>query len=105
MQRIIRYPLTPRGHSAVWSVAIEVMRGVPKSKSRSKRSRYVPPRPPTPKASPRWVPWLGLGLIVLGILTILLNYNLPFLLPIGDWTLLIGFVLMGGGLGVLSQWR
>jgi hypothetical protein len=76
---------------------------VPKSKS--KRSTYIPPKPPKPKPSPRWVPWLGLGLITLGIVLIILNYNIEGLLPTGVWTLVVGFVLMGGGLAVLSQWR
>ena len=74
-------------------------------KSKSKRSTYIPPKRPKPKPSPRWVPWLGLGLIVLGVLLIIVNYNVEGLLPTGVWTLVIGLVLMGGGLGVLSQWR
>jgi predicted acyltransferase len=51
------------------------------------------------------VPYLGLGLIVFGIMLIIVNYSFPGVLPTKDWTLLLGFVLMGGGLGVLSQWR
>ena len=74
-------------------------------KSKSKRSTYIPPKPPKPKPSPRWVPWLGLTLIILGIALILVNYNIEGLLPTGVWTLVIGLVLMGGGLGVLSRWR
>lgn len=72
-------------------------------KSRSKRSTYVPPKPPKPKPSPRWLAPLGLALIVLGILEILLNYVID--LPGGNWNLVAGFVLMAVGLGVLSQWR
>jgi hypothetical protein len=72
-------------------------------KSRSKRSTYVPPKPPKPKPSPRWVPVLGAALIALGIAEILLNYVID--LPGGNWNLIVGFVLMAGGLGVLSQWR
>jgi hypothetical protein len=75
---------------------------VPRSKS--KRSTYIPPKPPKPKPSPRWVPSLGLGLIALGILLILLNYFIAGF-PGGNWNLVIGFVLMAAGLGVLSQWR
>ena len=74
-------------------------------KSKSKRSTYIPPKPPKPKPSPRWVPWLGLTLIILGIVLILVNYNIEGLLPTGVWTLVIGLVLMGGELGVLSRWR
>lgn len=72
-------------------------------KSRSRRPTYVPPAPPKPKPSPRWVPPVGLALIVLGIILILLNYVTA--LPGGNWNLIVGFVLMAGGLGVLSQWR
>lgn len=72
-------------------------------KSRSRRPAYVPPKPPKPKPSPRWVAPLGAALIALGILVILLNYVID--LPGGNWNLIVGFVLMAGGLGVLSQWR
>lgn len=72
-------------------------------KSRSKRSTYTPPKPPKPAPSPRWVPVVGMALIALGILEILLNYVID--LPGGNWNLIVGFVLMAAGLGVLSQWR
>lgn len=49
------------------------------------------------------MPPVGLALIVLGIILILLNYVTA--LPGGNWNLIVGFVLMAGGLGVLSQWR
>jgi predicted acyltransferase len=80
-----------------------VIHAVPKS--RSKRSSYIPPKPARPKASPRWVPGVGLGLIALGIVLILVNYIFQSLLPIGNYSLILGFVLMAGGLAVLSQWR
>lgn len=73
-------------------------------KSRSKRSTYVRPKSARPKPSPRWVPFVGLGLIVVGILLILLNYLVAGF-PGGNANLIIGFVLMAAGLGVLSQWR
>lgn len=73
-------------------------------KSRSKRSSYIPPKPAKPKPSPRWVPWLGLGLIALGIILILANYIITAF-PLGNWNLIIGFVLMAAGLAVLSRWR
>lgn len=72
-------------------------------RSKSKRSRYVPPKPPRPKPSPRWVPWLGLALIALGIALVILNYVIS--LPGGNFNLVLGFGLMAVGLGVLSQWR
>lgn len=73
-------------------------------KSRSKRSNYTPPKPPKPKPSPRWLPYLGLGLIGLGILLVLLAYMVPGF-PGGNLNLILGFGLMAGGLGVLSQYR
>lgn len=73
-------------------------------KSRSKRSSYTPPTPPKPKSSPRWLPWLGLGLIILGILLVVGSYLVPGL-PGGNITIVVGFVLMGGGLLTLSQYR
>lgn len=73
-------------------------------KSRSKRSSYTPPKPPKPKASPRWVPYLGLGLIFGGIALVLLAYLVPGF-PGGNLNLIVGFGLMAGGLGVLSQYR
>jgi len=76
---------------------------VPKSKS--KRSSYIPPKPPKPKPSPRWVPWLGLALILLGLALVLLNYIFPRVLPGGNYVLIVGFLVMAAGLVVLSQWR
>lgn len=73
-------------------------------KSRSKRSTYIPPKPPKPKPSPRWVPVLGMSLIALGSLTLIVMYLIPGL-PGGNINLIIGFVLMAGGLVTLSRWR
>lgn len=77
---------------------------MPKSRGRgSKRSSYTPPKPPNPKASPRWVPILGLVLIGVGITQVILTYVIP--MPGGSLNLVIGFALMAGGLIALSQWR
>lgn len=73
-------------------------------KSRSKRSSYTPPKPPRPKPSARWVAPTGLGLIGVGILLILLVYLVAGF-PGGNLNLVVGFVFMAAGLGVLSQWR
>ena len=73
-------------------------------KSRSKRSSYTPPKPKKPKPSPRWLPVVGLGLIGLGVLLVLIVYMVPGF-PGGNLNLLIGFVFMGAGLIVLSQYR
>ncbi|HEX6255335.1 MAG TPA: cell division protein CrgA [Euzebyales bacterium] len=73
-------------------------------KSRSKRSTYIPPKPPRPKPSPRWVPALGLGLIGVGTLILILIYLIPGI-PGGNINLIIGFVMMAAGLVTLSRWR
>ncbi|MPZ72221.1 MAG: cell division protein CrgA [Nitriliruptorales bacterium] len=81
-------------------------------RSKSKRSTYTPPKPPKPNPSPPWLPVLGLGVIGLGVVLIILAYLASGLfngdgaiLPIGNWVLVVGFVMMAGGLLVLSQWR
>jgi hypothetical protein len=74
-------------------------------RSRSKRSSYTPPKPPKPKPSPRWVAPVGLGVIGLGVVLIIVSYLLPNVLPGGNYVLIVGFVMMAGGLLILSQWR
>ena len=74
-------------------------------RSKSKRSSYTPPKPPKPKPSPRWVPIVGLAIIGLGVAVIILTYLAPGLVPGGNWALVAGFVMMAGGLLLLSQWR
>ncbi len=74
-------------------------------RSKSKRSNYTPPKPPRPKPSPRWIPVTGLTVIALGVIVIILTYLAPGLLPGGNWVLVAGFVMMAGGLLLLSRWR
>ncbi|CAN5394369.1 hypothetical protein BH23ACT9_BH23ACT9_17860 [soil metagenome] len=76
-------------------------------KSKSKRSNYTPPAPAKPPPSSRWVPITGTALIGVGILVILINYIFPSVLAGlgGNYWIIGGFVLMAGGLGILSQWR
>lgn len=72
-------------------------------KSRSKRSNYRPPEPSRPKPSPKWVPYVGIGSVMLGVLLVIVAY--VFTPPAANAVLVVGFVLMGGGLVTLSQWR
>lgn len=83
-----------------------------KNKSRARKHQKQPVKNPEP--SPPWVPRLGVGLLLLGVLVILLGYvpairDLSFFgaLPpfYSNWTLVGGFVLLTGGFGVLTQWR
>lgn len=72
-------------------------------RSRSKRSHYTPPKPAKPKPSPKWLPYVGIGLVIAGVLLVIGAYVLP--IPGGNLNLVIGFVMMAGGLVTLSRWR
>ncbi len=74
-------------------------------RSKSKRSTYVPPKPPKPKPSPRWVPAVGLGLLLVAGLVIVVTYVTPGLIPGGNYPIVVGFLLLAAGLVVLSRWR
>ncbi len=81
---------------------------MPKSRQRQRRSRpYAPPpTKPKPKPSPRWYGYLVLGLIVLGVLIIVLNYA-NFLLPGGtqQYWLWIGLGVIAAGFIASTRWR
>jgi hypothetical protein len=46
----------------------------PEAKGRRPSGRYTPPIPKSVKRSPRWYPWVLLGLLLVGVLSIILNY-------------------------------
>jgi hypothetical protein len=68
-------------------------------------TRYTPPIPRTKKKSPWWLPVLFLGLLVVGIVVILVNYL--DLLPGGasNWYLLLGLGLICAGFITATQYR
>ena len=66
--------------------------------------RYTPATPSAAKVSPRWWGPVLLGLLLLGILVILLNYLSVFGTPSG-WALLGGLVLMGAGFLMATGYR
>lgn len=81
---------------------------VPESRHRRKgkirprpKDATGPPKKPDP--SPAWVPVSGVGLILLGVVVIIINY-LPGLLR-NNIYLLVGFGLMAVGFGFLTRWR
>lgn len=90
---------------------------MPESKHRRKgetrpRPRSVNPPRPNPKPSPQWVPVTGASLLGLGIVVILVGYlpavnrftnDWPWLGP--NWPLIIGFVFLAAGFGLLTRWR
>jgi Cell division protein CrgA len=76
-------------------------------KSRSKRSRYVPPPRPKPKPSAPWVgPTIVISLVV-GLVYILLFYMQvlpPVLDRLNNINLAIGFVPLIFGLLLATRW-
>jgi hypothetical protein len=46
----------------------------PEATGRRPSGRYTPPVPKSVKRSPRWYPWVLLGLLLVGVLCIILNY-------------------------------
>lgn len=91
---------------------------MPESKHRRKgrqrpRPSQVAPQERNPLPSPTWVPVTGVSLIVGGFLLIIAGYLVPPLTRLTqqwpmfeqNWPLVIGFVLLIGGFGVLTKWR
>jgi Cell division protein CrgA len=81
---------------------------MPKSRQRQRRSPRPYATPPTkkrPKASPRWYGYLVLGLIVIGVAVIVLNYM--DLVPGGTKNvyLWVGLGVIAAGFGAATQWR
>jgi hypothetical protein len=81
---------------------------MPKSRQRQRRSARPYAAPPTkkrPKASPRWYGYLVLGLIVIGVAVIVLNYM--DLVPGGTKNvyLWVGLGVIAAGFGAATQWR
>ena len=66
--------------------------------------RYTRAIPKDVKVSPRWYGPLLLGLLLLGVLIILLNYLSVFGTPSG-WFLLLGLVVIGVGFALATRYR
>jgi hypothetical protein len=89
-------------------------RAVPKSQIRKKKV-YTPPAEARPaseaasrKPSPPWLPALGVGMIVFGILWLVVFYLSAGQYPVAAWgyvNLVVGFAAMVGSLAVFSRWR
>jgi len=54
--------------------------------------RYTPPIPREVRRSPRWYPWVLLGLLLLGIATIILNYVAALPASPTNWYTLGGLI-------------
>ena len=69
-------------------------------------TRYTPPVPRSTRTSPRWLPFVILGLVVLGVLFIFLHY-VDMVLPgaSSNWWLLAGLMSILGGIVAATQLR
>jgi Cell division protein CrgA len=65
-------------------------RTTPKGSTSS--GRYTPPIPREVRRSPRWYPWMLLGLLVVGIAAIILNYVQALPASPTNWYTLGGLV-------------
>lgn len=85
---------------------------MPRSKGRSskdKRRPYVPPAPPKKgpkrKESPKWYGFLVVGLMILGIIVIVLNYMNLMFGPYSPLWLFGGFGMIGVGFLLATRLR
>jgi hypothetical protein len=81
---------------------------MPQSKHRRKgrsrpRERNVAGPPVKPEPSPAWIPVVGVGFIVAGVVVVIVNY-IPGLFE-RNWILFAGFGLMAVGFGFLMRYR
>jgi hypothetical protein len=72
--------------------------------STSTSSRYTPPIPKSQKISPTWVPVLMGALLIIGALTIVMNY-LGVFWDTSNWALLGGLGLILAGIVTATQWH
>jgi hypothetical protein len=77
----------------------------PSGRVTPKAGRYTPPVPKDVKVSPRWVPALMATFLLLGALTILLNYVNVLPGSVTNWYLLVGLALITAGFVTATQWR
>ena len=67
--------------------------------------RYTPPIPAEVKHSPRWVPYVMFGLLLLGLLVIILNYMEILPGAPENWDLVLGLAAITGGFVTATQLR
>lgn len=79
---------------------------MPRSRHRQRkpdRPYAAPPPRKRPKASPAWYGILVLGLILIGVAIIVLNYM--NLIPTQGYWLWVGLGVIAAGFGAATQWR
>src|SRR5271163_3599657 len=67
--------------------------------------RYTPPVPKSVRRSPRWVGGLILGLLLLGVLVIILNYSNVLPGGVSVWYLVAGLVMIFVGFLMATRYR
>ena len=67
--------------------------------------RYTPPVPKSYRESPRWMGPLIVGLFVLGVLIVILNYTNALPGGVSNWWLLGAIASIFGGLVVATRFR
>jgi Cell division protein CrgA len=72
---------------------------------RARNDRYTPPIPKNAKASPRWMGLLIIGLFLLGVLIIILNYAGVLPGGVDNWWLLGAIGSIFAGLMVATRYR
>ena len=73
--------------------------------SAENRGRYTPPRPPSEDHSPRWYGMMLIGLLVLGVLIITLNYLSVLPGSVSSWYLIAGLVSMFSAFYLATRYR
>jgi FtsH-binding integral membrane protein len=69
------------------------------------RGSYTAPRPTSSDHSPRWYGWLLVGLLVLGVLIIILNYLGQLPGSVSPWYLVAGLVSMFSAFYLATRFR
>jgi len=73
--------------------------------SAENRGRYTAPRPTSDDHSPRWYGLMLIGLLVLGVLIITLNYLSVLPGSVSSWYLIAGLVSMFSAFYLATRYR
>lgn len=82
---------------------------MPKSRTRRKAVYTPPPKSSKAKVSPRWLVPVMVAFLLIGLAWIAVFYvtggDIPGMIEIGNWNLLIGFGFIIGGVALSTRWR
>ena len=82
-------------------------RATPKGSHAGNRrpGRYTAPIPREVKRSPRWYPWVLLGILVIGVFLIILNYVAALPSSPTNWYTVAGLLAILVGAGMATRYR